>query len=66
MELENIMLSEISQSVKDKYHMISLIKESNEQNKLTSKTETETWKHGTDSSQRGGGRGKMMGRRGRD
>ena len=24
MELENIMLSEISQSVKDKYHMISL------------------------------------------
>ena len=26
MELENIMLSEISQSVKDKYHMISLIR----------------------------------------
>ena len=25
MELESIMLSEISQSVKDKYHMISLI-----------------------------------------
>ena len=25
MELENIMLSEISQSEKDKYHMISLI-----------------------------------------
>ena len=25
MELENIMLSEISQAVKDKYHMISLI-----------------------------------------
>ena len=66
MELENIMLKEIRHLVKDKYHMISLIKESNEQNKLTSKTETETWKHGTDSSQRGGGRGKMMGRRGRD
>ena len=27
MELKNIMLSEISQSVKDKYHMISLISE---------------------------------------
>ena len=26
MELDNIMLSEISQSVKDKYHMISLIR----------------------------------------
>ena len=26
MELENIMLSEISQSVKDKYHMISLLR----------------------------------------
>ena len=26
MELENIMPSEISQSVKDKYHMISLIR----------------------------------------
>ena len=25
-ELENIMLSEVSQSVKDKYHMISLIR----------------------------------------
>ena len=26
MELENIMLSEISQSVKDKYHMISPVR----------------------------------------
>ena len=26
MELENIMLSEISQSVKDKYHMISTVR----------------------------------------
>ena len=41
-ELESIMLSEISQSVKDKYHMISLIEEYNEQNKLMSKTEPET------------------------
>ena len=45
-ELESIMLSEISQSVKDKYHMISLIEEYNEQNKLMSKTEPETWKQG--------------------
>ena len=45
MELETIMLSEISQSVKDKYHMISLIRG---QNKLMSKIEPETWKHGTD------------------
>ena len=47
-ELESIMLSEISQSVKDKYHMISLIEEYNEQNKLMSKTEPETWKQGPD------------------
>ena len=32
MELESIMLSEISQVVKDKSHMISLVKDSNEQN----------------------------------
>ena len=48
MELETVMLSEISQPVKDKYHMISPIKESNEQNKLTSKIEPEAWKHGID------------------
>ena len=47
MEVENIMLSEISQSVKDKYHIVPLILESNEQNKLTSKIE-QSWKHGTD------------------
>ena len=43
MELETFMLSKISQLVKDKYHMISLIREqndiSNEQNKLMSKIE---------------------------
>ena len=33
MELDNIMLSEISQVVKDKYHIISPIRESNQQNK---------------------------------
>ena len=32
-ELENIMLSEINQSEKDEYHMISLICEINKQNK---------------------------------
>ena len=46
MELENIMLNEINQLVKDKYHMISQ-EESNEQNKLISKIEPEEWKHGT-------------------
>ena len=41
MDLENIMLSERSQSEKDKYHMISLIGE-NLMNKLTSKIETDS------------------------
>ena len=45
MQLENIMLSEISQSVKDKYHMISLIRG---QNKLMSKIEPEAHKCRTD------------------
>ena len=42
MDLETIMLSEISQSEKDNYHVISLICESNEQNKLINKTETDS------------------------
>ena len=37
MELESIMLSEISQVVKDKYHMISPLKVPNQQNEQTSK-----------------------------
>ena len=43
MDLENIMLNEISQSEKDKYHMISFHSyvESNEQTELTSKIETD-------------------------
>ena len=42
MDLENIMLSEISQSEKDTYQMISLLYvESNEQTELTSKIETD-------------------------
>ena len=48
MELENIMLSEISQSEKDKYHMIHSYVESNEQNILTNKIKPEAWIHGTD------------------
>ena len=40
MELENIMLSEISQAVKDKYHMISPISGPNQQNEQN-RTDTE-------------------------
>ena len=39
MDLENIMLSEINQSEKDKYHIFHSYVESNEQTELTSKTE---------------------------
>ena len=42
MDLENIMLSEISQSEKDKHHMISLNVESNEQTELTRKMVTDS------------------------
>ena len=45
MDLENIMLSEISQSEK-KYLMISLIVECNELNKLTEKLEAEACNQG--------------------
>ena len=44
MDLEIIMLHKVSQSEKDKYYMISYV-ESNEQNKLTNKIETEAWTH---------------------
>ena len=37
MELESIMLSEISQAVKDKYHMISPYLEPNQQKKKANK-----------------------------
>ena len=40
MNLENIMLNKLSQSKKDKYHMISLIRGIYEHTKLTSETET--------------------------
>ena len=44
MALESIMLSEISQAVKDKYHMISPISVTNQHNKQASKIEPETLK----------------------
>ena len=47
MELESIMLSEISQSEKDKYHVI-LFMEYNEQHKLMNKNRSETEKHRSD------------------
>ena len=42
MDLENILLSEISQSEKDKYHMIHSHVESNEQTELTKKMGTDS------------------------
>ena len=47
-DLEIIMLREISQSEKDRYHMIALICGIFEQNKLMNEIETEAWIHGTD------------------
>ena len=41
MDLENIILNEISQAEKDKSHMISLYVESNKQTELTMKIGTE-------------------------
>ena len=54
-ELENIILSEISQSIEGIYHVISPIR-SNEQYKLVYKVEPQVWKHRTvESGQREGG-----------
>ena len=41
-DLKNIMLSEISKSEKEKYHMFHSYVESNEQTELTCKTETDS------------------------
>ena len=49
MKLGSIIL--ISQSEKDRYHMITLVCESNEQNKLTKWKQTHTHRKQTDSSQ---------------
>ena len=46
MKLGSIIL--ISQSEKDRYHMISLVCESNEQNKLINKVETDSHTQKTD------------------
>ena len=52
------MINEINQSVKEKYCMVSLICESNEQNKLMSKRETRRGcMEQSDSCQRKGDRG---------
>ena len=49
MDLESITLSERSQAVKDKYHVISPISGTQSQyNKQVSKIEPEAWKHGID------------------
>ena len=64
MELESIMLSEISQTVKDKYYKIFwyLI---NKTNKLAKCHQRHSNKYQTDSNQRGGGREIMREGRGR-
>ena len=41
-DLENIMLSELSQSETEKHHMISLICDSNEQTELANKIEIDS------------------------
>ena len=41
-DLEDIMLSEINQSERDKYHMFLLTVESNEHTELTRKIETDS------------------------
>ena len=50
MELENIMLSEISQSEKDTSILFHSYVESNEQTELTSKVETDSDREQADSS----------------
>ena len=47
-EQETIMLSAISQLVKGRYHMSSLIRGYNERNKLMSKKKPEAQNHGID------------------
>ena len=55
MELESIMLCEISRSEKDKYHEVSFLCGTNGQNKQTSKIETDSDRKQTDSCHRGEG-----------
>ena len=67
MELESIILSEISQAVKDKYHMISPIKWNliNKTQKRAKLNQRHGNKEQTDSDQREEGRGITGERRGR-
>ena len=44
MELESIMLSEISQAMKDKYHMISPISRTKSTKQISEQIEPETWR----------------------
>ena len=56
MELESIMLSEVSQAVKDKYHMISRWNLINKTNKEAKYNQKHWIKEQTDSNQKAGGR----------
>ena len=53
MDLENIMLSGMSQTEKDKYHMVHSYVESNEQTELTSKIETDSYTKSKRTAKRG-------------
>ena len=57
MYLEGIKLNEISQSEKDKYHMISSHVESKEQYKHKQQKQTHGYREQTGGPQRGGGLG---------
>ena len=56
-KLDSIRLSKISQSEKEKCHMILLIVESKEQNKPTKKKQTHRYRYQTDVCHMGGGMG---------
>ena len=63
MELERIMLSEISQTEKEKYCIVSLYMESKKYNKLvniTKKEQTHRYGEQTSGYQQGEGRGKRQ------
>ena len=54
MYLKGIMLNQISQTQKDKYHMIPLIVGSKQQNKQTKQKQSYRYRKQTDGCQRGG------------
>lgn len=61
MDLQGIVLSEISQTDRDKYHVISYA-ESKEQKKWTNKTKTHRYREWTADCQREGGSGALGGK----